>query len=114
MGPNDQPINSLPRFPGLVTGGTRQSMHCGAKARVLAACARQRLFDMLQGDERRKSELLLQPIGNYGGASGGMADTPDLGSGPARGGGSSPLSRTKYKRGTQNAECRARTLLRRK
>src|SRR5262245_58094815 len=29
-----------------------------------------------------------------GGASGEMADTPDLGSGPARGGGSSPLSRT--------------------
>lgn len=27
-------------------------------------------------------------------ASGEMADTPDLGSGPARGGGSSPLSRT--------------------
>ena len=27
-------------------------------------------------------------------ARGGMADTPDLGSGPARGGGSSPLART--------------------
>ncbi len=31
---------------------------------------------------------------NVRGASGGMADTPDLGSGPARGGGSNPLSRT--------------------
>src|SRR6476620_1037809 len=29
-------------------------------------------------------------------ASGEMADTPDLGSGPARGGGSSPLSRTMF------------------
>ena len=31
-------------------------------------------------------------------ASGEMADTPDLGSGPARGGGSSPLSRTNFLR----------------
>src|SRR5258706_4049346 len=35
-------------------------------------------------------DILLFPVC----ASGEMADTPDLGSGPVRGGGSSPLSRT--------------------
>jgi hypothetical protein len=32
-----------------------------------------------------------------------MADTPDLGSGPARGGGSSPLSRTNFTREAENS-----------
>ena len=40
-------------------------------------------------------------------ASGGMADTPDLGSGPVRGGGSSPLSRTIFTRDAIKTRSRA-------
>ena len=53
----------------------------------------------LSQDAPRQPELNLESPRNSaivpdGGASGEMADTPDLGSGPVRGGGSSPLSRT--------------------
>jgi hypothetical protein len=45
---------------------------------------------------------LSQVVANQGCARGGMADTPDLGSGSARSGGSSPLARTTFR----HAECK--------
>ena len=60
------------------------------------------LFSVALSGCPAKMRRVRQPAGGMpdrvanGCASGEMADTPDLGSGPARGGGSNPLSRTTF------------------